>query len=77
MQAEADVKQVNSLADRLVTIASEIRKGAKTVRDEIARREREAREAREEAAPSAGRSSERARRRPALAGPRIPLVGPG
>jgi uncharacterized protein YukE len=49
-QAEADVKQVNSLADRLVTIASEIRKGAKTVREEIARREKAAREAREEAA---------------------------
>ena len=45
-QAEADVKQVNSLAERLVTIASEIRKGAKTVRDEIARRERAEREAR-------------------------------
>ena len=48
-QAQADVKQVNSLADRLVTLATEIRKGAKTVRDELARREREAREAREAA----------------------------
>jgi uncharacterized protein YukE len=40
-QAEADVKQVNSLADRLVKLAGEIRKGAAAVREEIARRERE------------------------------------
>jgi uncharacterized protein YukE len=58
-QAEADVKQVNSLADRLATLATEIRKGAKTVRDEIARRERVAREAREAAERRAAQERER------------------
>ncbi|HEX2514771.1 MAG TPA: hypothetical protein VH257_08710 [Chloroflexota bacterium] len=58
-QAQADVKQVNSLADRLVTLATEIRKGAKTVRAEIARREREAREAREAAERRAEQQRER------------------
>lgn len=58
-QAEADVKQVNSLADRLVKLADEIRKGAKTVRDEIARREKAAREEadRRRAAAEAGQGA--------------------
>ena len=64
-QAEADVKQVGSLADRLVSITAEIRKGATEVRKEIARRAEEARKAREEAERRAAEEKQ-----PAGAGPR-------
>jgi uncharacterized protein YukE len=57
-KAEADVKQVNSLATRLEELAAAIRRGAKEARNELARQEREAREARETAA-AGGRNAPR------------------